>query len=28
MEQHAAVADFGADGKLTLWTSTQTPHYG
>ena len=27
MEQHAAVAQFGADGKLTLWSSTQTPHY-
>jgi 4-hydroxybenzoyl-CoA reductase alpha subunit len=27
MEQHAAVASFGADGKLTLWSSTQTPHY-
>jgi 4-hydroxybenzoyl-CoA reductase subunit alpha len=27
MEQHAAVAHFGADGKLTLWSSTQTPHY-
>jgi 4-hydroxybenzoyl-CoA reductase subunit alpha len=27
MEQHAAVAHFDADGKLTLWTSTQTPHY-
>ena len=27
IEQHAAVADFGPDGKLTLWTSTQTPHY-
>lgn len=27
MEQHAAVADFGPDGKLTLWSSTQTPHY-
>jgi len=27
MEQHAAVADYGADGKLTLWSSTQTPHY-
>jgi 4-hydroxybenzoyl-CoA reductase alpha subunit len=27
MEQHAAVAHFGPDGKLTLWTSTQTPHY-
>ena len=27
MEQHAAVADFDPDGKLTLWTSTQTPHY-
>jgi 4-hydroxybenzoyl-CoA reductase subunit alpha len=27
LEQHAAVADFGPDGKLTLWTSTQTPHY-
>ncbi|HXV61269.1 MAG TPA: molybdopterin cofactor-binding domain-containing protein [Vicinamibacteria bacterium] len=27
MEQHAAVASFTADGKLTLWSSTQTPHY-
>ncbi|MEX0878999.1 MAG: molybdopterin cofactor-binding domain-containing protein [Thermoanaerobaculia bacterium] len=27
LEQHAAVADFSADGKLTLWSSTQTPHY-
>jgi 4-hydroxybenzoyl-CoA reductase alpha subunit len=27
MEQHAALAHFGADGKLTLWSSTQTPHY-
>jgi 4-hydroxybenzoyl-CoA reductase subunit alpha len=27
MEQHAAVAQWGADGKVTLWSSTQTPHY-
>ena len=27
MEQHAAVAQFDADGKITLWSSTQTPHY-
>src|SRR5947209_3291847 len=27
MEQHAAVAHFDADAKLTLWSSTQTPHY-
>jgi len=27
MEQHAAVAQFSADEKLTLWSSTQTPHY-
>ncbi len=27
MEQHAALADFSPDGKLTLWSSTQTPHY-
>src|SRR5580765_3355253 len=27
MEQHAAVAEFSAAGKLTLWSSTQTPHY-
>ena len=27
MEQHAAVAHFDADKKLTLWSSTQTPHY-
>jgi 4-hydroxybenzoyl-CoA reductase subunit alpha len=27
MEQHAAVGSFGPDGKLTLWSSTQTPHY-
>src|SRR5437868_3849087 len=26
MEQHAAVAMWSPDGKLTLWTSTQTPH--
>src|SRR5256714_11754863 len=26
MEQHAAVAHFDADNKLTLWSSTQTPH--
>jgi 4-hydroxybenzoyl-CoA reductase alpha subunit len=26
MEQHAAVADWSGD-KLTLWSSTQTPHY-
>ncbi|MBI1845642.1 MAG: molybdopterin-dependent oxidoreductase, partial [Candidatus Rokubacteria bacterium] len=25
--QHAAVAAWGPDGKLTLWSSTQTPHY-
>src|SRR2546421_390478 len=25
--EHAAVAHFDADDKLTLWTSTQTPHY-
>ncbi|MBA3583032.1 MAG: molybdopterin-dependent oxidoreductase [Gemmatimonadetes bacterium] len=27
MEQHAALADWRPDGKLTLWTSSQTPHY-
>src|SRR5262249_26728283 len=27
MEQHAAVGLFGPDGKLTVWSSTQTPHY-
>jgi 4-hydroxybenzoyl-CoA reductase alpha subunit len=27
LEQHAAVAHFDHDGKLTLWSSTQTPHY-
>jgi len=27
MEQHCAVAWWGPDGKLTLWSSTQTPHY-
>ena len=27
LEQHAAVATAHPDGKLTLWSSTQTPHY-
>ena len=27
IEQHAAVAAVDRDGKLTLWSSTQTPHY-
>src|ERR687896_2325139 len=27
MEQHAVVAHFDSDNKLTLWSSTQTPHY-
>ncbi len=27
IEQHAAVAAVDADGKLTLWSSTQVPHY-
>jgi 4-hydroxybenzoyl-CoA reductase alpha subunit len=27
MEQHAAVATWSPDGKVTLWSSTQTPHY-
>ncbi len=27
MEEHATVAVLGPDGKLTLWISTQTPHY-
>ena len=27
MEQHAALAQYSSDGKLTLWTSSQTPHY-
>src|SRR5438552_11955167 len=26
MEQHAALGSLGPDGKLTLWSSTQTPH--
>src|SRR5258707_12697340 len=26
MEQHAAVGFFDPDQKLTLWSSTQTPH--
>src|SRR5207245_5969646 len=26
-EQHAAVAVFDPDEKLTLWSATQTPHY-
>ncbi len=27
LEQHAALAQVGADGKLCVWSSTQTPHY-
>jgi 4-hydroxybenzoyl-CoA reductase alpha subunit len=27
LEQHASVAVKDADGKLVLWSSTQTPHY-
>src|SRR5207245_10192839 len=27
IEQHAAVAARDPDGKLVLWSSTQTPHY-
>lgn len=27
LEQHAAVASCAADGKITIWSSTQTPHY-
>lgn len=27
MEQHAAVAYFDTDNKMTLWSATQTPHY-
>ncbi|MDD5542369.1 MAG: molybdopterin-dependent oxidoreductase [Acidobacteriia bacterium] len=27
MEQHAALAEVDGDGKLCLWSSTQTPHY-
>ena len=27
MEQHAAVAAVDGEGKLTLWSSTQCPHY-
>jgi 4-hydroxybenzoyl-CoA reductase subunit alpha len=27
MEQHASLADWSPDGRLTLWSSTQTPHY-
>ena len=27
MEQHASLAHWSTDGKLTIWSSTQTPHY-
>ena len=27
MEQHSVVAAYGPDEKLTIWASTQTPHY-
>jgi len=27
LEPHCAIAQFGTDGKLTIWSSTQTPHY-
>ncbi|MCA1626542.1 MAG: molybdopterin-dependent oxidoreductase, partial [Acidobacteria bacterium] len=27
MEQHAALAHYDPDGKITLWSATQTPHY-
>lgn len=27
LEQHAVVANYQSDGSLTLWSSTQVPHY-
>ncbi|MBI3933621.1 MAG: molybdopterin-dependent oxidoreductase [Acidobacteria bacterium] len=27
LEQHASVAQYSHDGKVTLWSSTQNPHY-
>lgn len=27
LEEHAAVASYGTDGRLTVWSSTQVPHY-
>ena len=27
LESHSCVASYDADGKLTLWSSTQVPHY-
>ena len=27
METHSAVATFDGDGRLTVWSSTQVPHY-
>ena len=27
MEQHATLAEWSADGRVTVWSSTQTPHY-
>jgi 4-hydroxybenzoyl-CoA reductase alpha subunit len=27
MEQHASLGHYTADGRLTVWSSTQTPHY-
>ena len=27
LEQHASLAEWHPDGKVTLWSSTQTPHY-
>ncbi len=27
LEQHAALAHYSPDGRLSLWSSTQTPHY-
>ncbi|HMW32237.1 MAG TPA: xanthine dehydrogenase family protein molybdopterin-binding subunit [bacterium] len=27
LEPHCALAQYGSDGKLTIWSSTQTPHY-
>ena len=27
MEQHASLAEWTPEGKITIWSSTQTPHY-
>ena len=27
LEQHACIAEWNPAGKLTMWTSTQSPHY-